>query len=106
MSNPLYENIKRDPRYAQLVRERARFATTLALLVITVFFGFVLLVAFMPSAIAIRLFDGSNLTLGIALGFTQFLFFCTLTWVYVRRANGDFDARNAQIVADAARKAA
>ena len=44
MSNPLYENIKRDPRYAQLVRERARFATMLALLVIGVFFAFVLLV--------------------------------------------------------------
>ena len=57
MSNPLYENIKRDPRYAQLVRERARFATTLALLVIAVFFGFVLLVAFQPQVIALRLFE-------------------------------------------------
>ena len=106
MSNPLYENIKRDPRYAQLVRERARFATTLALLVIAVFFGFVLLVAFQPQVVALRLFEGSNLTLGIALGFTQFVFFCALTWVYVRRANSDFDARNAQIVADAMRKTA
>ena len=106
MSNPLYENIKRDPRYAQLVRERGRFATTLTLLVIAVFFGFVLLVAFMPEVIAMRLFEGSNLTVGIALGCAQFVFFCLLTWVYVRRANSDFDARNAQIVADALRKAA
>jgi len=106
MSNPLYEHIKRDPRYAELVRERSRFATTLALLVIAVFFGFVLLVAFMPQVIATRLFEGSNLTLGIALGFTQFLFFCLLTWVYVRRANSNFDARNAQIVADALKKVA
>ena len=106
MSNPLYENIKRDPRYAQLVRERGRFAATLALLVITAFFGFVLLVAFVPGVIAMRLFEGSNLTVGIALGFAQFVFFCLLTWVYVRRANSDFDARNAQIVADAMRKTA
>ena len=55
MSNPLYDNIKRDPRYAQLVRERARFATMLALLVIGVFFAFVLLVAFVPGVIAQRL---------------------------------------------------
>ena len=106
MSNPLYENIKRDPRYAALVRERGRFATTLALLVIAVFFSFVLLVAFMPSVIALRLGEGSNLTLGMALGFGQFVFFCFLTWVYVRRANSDFDARNAQIVQDALRKTA
>lgn len=101
MSNPLYEHIKRDPRYAQLVRERTRFASTLALLVIAVFFAFVLLVAFVPGVIALRLLEGSNLTLGVALGFSQFVFFCLLTWIYVRRANGDFDARNAQIVRDA-----
>mgnify|MGYP003617128471 FL=1 len=104
MSNPLYDNIKRDPRYAQLVRERARFATTLALLVIGVFFAFVLLVAFVPGVIAQRLSEGSNLTVGVALGFAQFVFFCALTWVYVRRANSDFDPRNAQIVQDALRK--
>lgn len=104
MSNPLYENIKRDPRYAQLVRERARFATMLALLVIGVFFAFVLLVAFVPGIIALRLAEGSNLTVGIALGFAQFVFFCVLTWVYVRRANSNFDPRNAQIVQDALRK--
>ena len=106
MSNPLYENIKRDPRYAQLVRERGRFAATLALLVIAAFFAFVLLVAFVPGVIALRLVEGSNLTLGVALGFSQFVFFCLLTWVYVRRANSDFDTRNAQIVADALKKAA
>ncbi|WP_367065376.1 DUF485 domain-containing protein [Oryzisolibacter sp. LB2S] len=106
MSNPLYEHIKRDPRYAALVRDRSRYAATLALLVIAAFFGFVLLVAFMPQVIATRLFEGSNLTLGIALGFSQFVFFCLLTWFYVRRANTDFDARNAQIVADALKKAA
>ena len=49
MSNPIYENIKRDPRYAQLVQRRGRFANTLALTVIGVFFSFVLLVAFMPA---------------------------------------------------------
>ena len=104
MSNPLYDNIKRDPRYAQLVRERARFATMLALQVIGVFFAFVLLVAFEPGVIAQRLSEGSNLTVGVALGFAQFVFFCALTWVYVRRANSDFDPRNAQIVQDALRK--
>ncbi|SER18704.1 DUF485 domain-containing protein [Giesbergeria anulus] len=104
MSNPLYENIKRDPRYAQLVRQRGRFAATLALLVIIVFFSFVLLVAFVPSFIAARIFEGSNLTVGFALGFFQFVFFCLLTWVYVRRANGEFDSLNEQIVQDALKK--
>lgn len=104
MSNPLYENIKRDPRYAELVRQRGRFAATLALMVISVFFSFVLLVAFVPSAIAVRIFEGSNLTVGVVLGFFQFVFFCILTWVYVHRANGEFDTLNEQIVQDAMKK--
>ena len=104
MSNPLYENIKRDPRYAELIQQRGRFATMLALMVIGVFFSFVLLVAFVPSAIAVRIFACSNLTVGVALGFFQFVFFCLLTWVYVRRANGEFDTLNEQIIQDALRK--
>ncbi len=106
MSNPLYEHIKRDPRYSELVQRRGRFAATLAWLVIVVFFSFVLLVAFAPQVIAIRLFEGSNITVGIALGCAQFVFFCTLTWVYVRRANGEFDELNEQIIQDAMRKTA
>ena len=105
MSNPIYENIKRDPRYAQLVQRRGRLANTLALTVIGVFFSFVLLVAFMPSFIAQRIWDDSNITIGIALGLFQFVFFCLMTWVYVRRANGEFDTLSEQIVQDAVRKA-
>ena len=41
----------------------------------------------------------------LALGFFQFVFFGLLTWVYVRRANGEFDTLNEQIVQDAVRKA-
>ncbi len=105
MSNPIYENIKRDPRYAQLVQRRGRVANTLALTVIGVFFSFVLLVAFVPSFIAQRIWDDSNITIGIALGLFQFVFFCLMTWVYVRRANGEFDTLSEQIVQDAVRKA-
>ena len=45
------------------------------------------------------------ITIGIALGLFQFVFFCLMTWVYVRRANGEFDTLSEQIVQDAVRKA-
>ena len=55
------ENIKsRDPRYAQLVRERARFAATTLALQDCCVLWFVLLVAFQPQVIALRLFEGST----------------------------------------------
>ena len=105
MSNPVYERIKRDPRYTELIQRRGRFATRLTLTVMAIFFGFVLLVAFAPGFIAMRIVEGNNITVGIALGFFQFVLFCFLTWVYVRRANGEFDSLNEQIVQDAQRNA-
>ena len=61
-------------------------------------YGFVLLVAFAPDVIGTKLFSGSNLTFGIALGLFQFVFLWVLTLVYVRRANGEFDNINSEIV--------
>ena len=98
MSSAIYASIRRNPRFAELVARRTRFATVLAIAVLAIFYGFVLLVAFAPELIAVRLVEGSNLTFGIAAGLFQFAFFWILTFAYVRRANGEFDALNKEIV--------
>ena len=98
MSSSMYAHIRRNPRFAELVSKRTRFAGILAAIVLIVFYGFVLLVAFAPEVIGARLFEGSNLTFGILAGLLQFVFFWILTLVYVRRANGEFDDINKEIV--------
>ncbi|WP_442881024.1 DUF485 domain-containing protein [Aromatoleum sp.] len=98
MSSSMYAHIRRNPRFAELVEKRTKFATTLSLVVLVLFYGFVLLVAFAPDLIGMRLSEGSNLTFGIAAGLFQFVFFWVLTFVYVRRANGEFDDINNEIV--------
>lgn len=98
MSSSVYAHIRRNPRFAELVARRSRFAGMLAVIVLAIFYGFVMLVAFAPEVVGQRLFEGSNLTFGIAAGLFQFVFFWVLTWVYVRRANGEFDAINNEVV--------
>ena len=98
MSSSMYAHIRRNPRFAELVSKRTRFAGTLAAIVLIVFYGFVLLVAFAPEVIGTRLFEGSNLTFGILAGLLQFVFFWILTLVYVRRANGEFDDINKELI--------
>lgn len=98
MSSSMYAHIRRNPRFNELVQKRTRFATILSVIVLAVFYGFVLLVAFAPELIGMRLSEGSNMTFGIALGLFQFVFFWVLTFVYVRRANGEFDDINNEIV--------
>nr|WP_041656456.1 DUF485 domain-containing protein [Azoarcus sp. KH32C] len=94
----MYAHIRRNPRFAELVAKRTRFAMILSVVVLTLFYGFVMLVAFAPELIAKRLSEGSNLTFGVAAGLFQFVFFWVLTLLYVRRANGEFDNINNEIV--------
>ncbi|MBN8442847.1 MAG: DUF485 domain-containing protein [Thauera sp.] len=94
----MYAHIRRNPRFAELVARRTRFAAVLAVTVLVIFYGFVLLVAFAPELIGRRLFEGSNVTFGVAAGLFQFVFFWVLTLIYVRRANGEFDDINKEVV--------
>ena len=98
VSISMYAHIRRNPRFTELVAKRTRFAGILAAIVLIVFYGFVLLVAFAPELIGKRLFEGSNLTFGILAGLLQFIFFWILTLMYVRRANGEFDDINKELV--------
>jgi uncharacterized membrane protein (DUF485 family) len=101
MSSAMYERMRSNPRFQQLVKTRSRFAWTLAITVLTAFYGFVMLVAFRPAFLAQPVAEGSALTWGIAFGSTIFVSFWLLTALYVRRANGEFDAATEQIVKEA-----
>ena len=92
--------IAADPRYVALARDRARFGWTLSALVLAAYLGFILLVAFDKPLLA-RPIAGGATSLGIPVGLAIILLAIALTAIYVRRANGAFDARLAEIVAEA-----
>lgn len=82
--------ITRDPRYQALVARRNRFTFILSGVMVAVYFGFLLLVAFHPSSLA-RPIGGGVTSVGIVLGFGVILLAIGLTGVYVRRAAVEFD---------------
>lgn len=100
MSEKIYARIRSNPKFHQLVKTRTRFAVILSLIVCVIFYGFVLLVAFNPEFIGQRLGTG-YITVGIAVGLFQFIFFWLLIWLYVHRANGEFDRLNEEIISQA-----
>ncbi|RZL83719.1 MAG: DUF485 domain-containing protein, partial [Variovorax sp.] len=63
MQDDLVARIAAHPQYIQLKRQRDRFGWTLAVLMLAVYYGFVLLVAFDKELLARRLGDGV-MTLG------------------------------------------
>ena len=97
MSSEMYARIRENPNFKTLVSQRERLAWTLTGIVLVLFFGLFMTVAFNPAVLAIRLGD-SFVTTGLLIGFLQFILFWVLTAVYVRRANADFDTMTEQLL--------
>lgn len=105
MSSAMYELMRKNPKFDELVAKRGRFAWSLAAVVLTMFYGFVMVVAFKPASLGQPIAEGSMLTVGVVVELFMFIFFWVLTAVYVKRANTEFDALTEQIVLDAWRDA-
>jgi uncharacterized membrane protein (DUF485 family) len=96
-NDALIEAIKRDPDFAVLVHKRTRFAWILTILMLLIYFGFVMVVAFAPKSLGVPIGDGVT-TIGIPLGLFVIVSAFILTGIYVRRANSEFDAFTRKII--------
>ena len=68
---------------------RTRVAVVLTVAMVGAYFGFILLVAYGKSLLALELVPG--LSLGIVLGAAVIVMAWMLTWLYVRWANDRYD---------------
>jgi uncharacterized membrane protein (DUF485 family) len=91
MDSEEIERIRSHPAYQELVSKRTRFGIILSILMLIIYFGFVLLVAFHKALLATPIFAGSITTIGIPLGVFVIVSAFVLTGIYVRRANSEFD---------------
>ncbi|PVE20422.1 DUF485 domain-containing protein [Microvirga sp. KLBC 81] len=90
MATSEYERVLRSPRFQELVRQRAGFAWTLSIVMLVIYFGFILLVAFAKPLLATKI-GGGVTSLGILLGLGVIVSAFVLTGIYVQRANSRFD---------------
>lgn len=97
MTKEMIEKIKSDPDFIRLTVSRSRFAWILSLVILVIYFGFVLTIAFDPSLLGTPLSEGSVTTVGIPVGIGVIVSAFILTGIYVRRANGEFDELNRRI---------
>lgn len=90
MASQEHNQVLRSPRFQELVRQRARFAWSLSIAMLVIYFGFILLVAFAKPLLATKIGDGVT-SLGIILGLGVIISAFVLTGIYVQRANSRFD---------------
>lgn len=79
-----------DPRYQELVARRGRFTWALTIVMLVIFFGYILLIAFDKALLAQPIADGVT-SIGIPVGLGVIVAGIVLTGIYVRRANRDYD---------------
>ncbi len=101
MKQDMVDRIKNDPDFLHLVKARSKFAWTLTIVMLVIYFGFVLVIAFDPSLLGTPLSEGSVTTVGIPVGVGVIISAFILTGIYVRRANSEFDELTARIKAKA-----
>jgi uncharacterized membrane protein (DUF485 family) len=94
----LHARIHADPEFRALQRARARLSWLLAGAMCAAFFAFILVIAFAPELFAVPLGPHTVITRGIPLGVGIILLGFVLTGIYVWRANGEFDSRNAALL--------
>ena len=97
MEDDLVQRIASHPKYQQLKAKRSSFGWWLSLAGMVAYYGFILLVAFDKPLLAQKI-GGGVMTLGMPLGVAVIVFTIVITWVYIRRANSEFDSLTEQIV--------
>ncbi|MET0963503.1 MAG: DUF485 domain-containing protein [Noviherbaspirillum sp.] len=100
MEEDLVQRIKADPDYHTLVSRRSTYSWTLAVIMLVVYYGYILLIAFNKALLSAKMGAGV-MTWGIPIGLFVIVFTVVITGVYVRRANGEFDDLTAKIRAKA-----
>lgn len=78
-----------EQRLQTLAQARGRIAITLTILMIVIYFGFIILIAFDKTLLARTVTSG--LSVGILLGALVIVASWLLTWIYVRWANAHYD---------------
>jgi len=108
MSSEVYDRIRKNPKFDELVSKRSRLefdelvskrsrlAWTLTVMVLSVYFAFIMIVAFNPTVLATPIWEGGKASIAWPIGAGMILLFWLMTGLYIRRANGEFDNINSE----------
>jgi len=92
-----WEKIESNPKFQQLVSKRKSLGWTLSAIMLVVYMGFILLVAYAPKFLGTPLGAGV-MTIGVPIGLFVIIAAFILTGIYVSKANAEFDQLTKQIV--------
>jgi uncharacterized membrane protein (DUF485 family) len=84
-----WEAAENSPEFKELIKKKRAFVLPATIFFFAWYFGFILLAGYAEDFMAERLIDG--FTVGYALALTQFIMTWVLSYVYIRKADRDYD---------------
>ena len=100
MAQETWDKIRANPKFQAFVSKRNTYSIIMTVLGALAYYGFILLVAYNKEFLATKIGAGVT-TIGIPLGVGVIVFTIILTWIYVGRANSEFDTESEAIVREA-----
>ncbi|HTY03262.1 MAG TPA: DUF485 domain-containing protein [Rhodocyclaceae bacterium] len=101
MAADLYAKIRANPKFHEFVSHRNRYSIIMSIIGALAYYGFILLVAYDKAFLAQKIGEGYTMSIGIPIGVGVIVFTIILTWIFVRRANSEFDDTTADIIKEA-----
>jgi uncharacterized membrane protein (DUF485 family) len=83
------KEILESEKFIELVKKRLKVSLILTALMLIVYFGFILTIAFYKELLAVKI--GEHITIGLPIGIGIIIFAWLLTGVYTRWANNKYD---------------
>jgi uncharacterized membrane protein (DUF485 family) len=96
MKADIASQIRSNPLFLELITKRNRFSWTLCAIMLVIYYGFILLVAFAKPLLGIDV--GGGITLAFPIGLGVIVSAVVLTGLYVLRANGEYDDLTRRII--------
>ncbi len=98
MQNNVLEAIKNNPNYQKLVKTRTGFGLKMAFIMLTMYYAFILVIAFNKKLLAIKI--ATVTTIGMPIGISIIVISFVLTGIYTKRANSEFDELSDKVKED------
>ena len=89
MRADIASRIRNNPDFVELEAKRGRFGWTLAIVMLVIYYGFIIMLAFFKDVLDIQV--GGGITLAFPLGLGVLVSAIVITGIYVLRANGEYD---------------
>jgi uncharacterized membrane protein (DUF485 family) len=90
---------ERSPEFRELIARKRRFVVPATIFFLSWYLGFIALAGYAPDFMGESIYEG--FTVGYALALSQFVMTWALGWMYVRRADDEFDDLAARAAARA-----